>query len=151
MSRSSEWWDNYLMGKAEYASRASKDPRTKVGAIIVREDRSTAADGYNGFPRGVADLEAYYEDRDEKIGRVVHAELNAILACADKPLGATIYVYGLPCCSACAAAIIQAGIKRVVYHSRIDMTEASPWKASCDRGLKMFAEADVPCERIQYA
>lgn len=94
----------------------SKDPGTKVGAVIVRPDLTVASLGYNGFPRGVVDFPKYLNNKEEKYARTVHAELNAILNSKEPLSGYTLYWYPgvLGTCSQCAAAIIQSGIKRVV-------------------------------------
>ena len=114
-------WDEYFMGVALLASERSKDPSTQVGACIVDEDKRILSTGYNGFPQGCSDDEFPW-NRDEKIGDtkyqfVVHAELNAILNARGKNLsGSTIYVALFPC-HECAKAIIQSGVKEVVYLS----------------------------------
>ena len=114
-------WDEYFMGVALLASERSKDPSTQVGACIVDEDRRILSTGYNGFPQGCSDDEFPW-NRDEKLGDtkyqyVVHAELNAILNARGKNLaGSTIYVALFPC-HECAKAIIQSGVKEVVYLS----------------------------------
>ena len=114
-------WDEYFMGVALLASQRSKDPSTQVGACIVDGGKRILSTGYNGFPQGCSDDEFPW-NRDEALGEtkyqyVVHAELNAILNASGKSLsGSTLYV-GLFPCHECAKAIIQAGIKDVVYLS----------------------------------
>ena len=114
-------WDEYFMGVAILASQRSKDPSTQVGACIVDGDKRILSTGYNGFPQGCSDDEFPW-NRDEAEGEtkyqyVVHAELNAILNASGKKLaGSTVYV-GLFPCNECAKAIIQSGIKEVVYLS----------------------------------
>ncbi len=114
-------WDEYFMGVALLAAQRSKDPSTQVGACIVDEDRRILSTGYNGFPHGCSD-DDFPWNRDENLGEtkyqfVVHAELNAILnASGKKLLGSTVYVALFPC-NECAKAIIQSGIKEVVYLS----------------------------------
>lgn len=75
----SERWDRHFLELALVNARMSKDPKTKVGAVIVGPDREVRAMGFNGFPRGIADTPARLEDRDLKLKLVVHAEMNAIL------------------------------------------------------------------------
>lgn len=110
-------WDEYFMGVALLASKRSKDPNTQVGACIVDENNIILSTGYNGFPFGCSD-DAYPWERqgeDTKYKYVVHAELNAILNANGKSLkGAKLYVDLFPC-NECAKAIIQSGIKEVVY------------------------------------
>ena len=112
-------WDEYFMSVALLAAMRSKDPNTQVGACIVGEDNRIISTGYNGFPRGCSDDEFPWdrEGEETKYPYVVHAELNAILNAGGKSLaGARVYV-GLFPCNECAKAIIQAGIKEVIYLS----------------------------------
>ena len=112
-------WDEYFMGVALLASKRSKDPNTQVGACIVDESNVILTTGYNGFPVGCSDDEFPWdrEGDNTKYPCVVHAELNAILNASGKSLkGARIYVDLFPC-NECAKAIIQSGIKEVVYLS----------------------------------
>ncbi len=110
-------WDEYFMGVALLAARRSKDPNTQVGACIVSKDNIILSTGYNGFPSGCSDDEFPWDREGEqtKYPYVVHAELNAILNSNGKSLrGAKIYVDLFPC-NECAKAIIQSGIKEIVY------------------------------------
>lgn len=119
MQRGSEWWDKFFLGMAEYMASASKDPSTKVGAVIVDAHNNVMGVGYNGFPRGVDDTSSRYNDREHKYPLVVHAELNAILSAGHRAKGCTIYVVPtlmMPaCCPECAKAVVQAGIVENVY------------------------------------
>lgn len=112
MSRGKVWWDKWFLGLANYISTASKDPSTKVGAVIVDDHRRVVGIGYNGFPRGVHDDKQRYDTREVKYELVVHAEANAILNAA-RTEGCTLYATFFPC-PHCAALIIQAGIRHVV-------------------------------------
>lgn len=114
-------WDEYFMGVALLAARRSKDPSTQVGACIVDPQNIILSTGYNGFPYGCSDDEYPWARRgelcDTKYPFVVHAELNAILNAQGRSLrGARIYVALFPC-NECAKAIIQSGIKEVIYIS----------------------------------
>lgn len=112
-------WDEYFMGVALLAAKRSKDPNTQVGACIVSPENIILSTGYNGFPVGCSDDEYPWdrEGEDTKYPYVVHAELNAILNANGKSLnGAKIYVALFPC-NECAKAIIQSGIKEVIYLS----------------------------------
>ncbi len=112
-------WDEYFMGVALLASMRSKDPNTQVGCCIVDENNVILTTGYNGFPKGCSDDEFPWgrEGENTKYPYVVHAELNAILNASGKDLRkARLYVALFPC-NECAKAIIQAGIKEVVYLS----------------------------------
>jgi dCMP deaminase len=114
-------WDDYFMGVSLLAADRSKDPSTQVGACIVSDDNRILSTGYNGFPHGCSD-DDFPWNRDENLGEtkynfVVHAELNAILNAGGKSLvGSRIFVSLFPC-HECAKAIIQAGVKEVVYLS----------------------------------
>jgi len=114
-------WDEYFMGVALLAAMRSKDPSTQVGACIVGGDNRILSTGYNGFPSGCSDDEFPWERDggfcDTKYPFVVHAELNAILNARGKNLtGAKIYVALFPC-NECAKAIIQSGIREIIYLS----------------------------------
>lgn len=113
-------WESYFMGIAHLSALRSKDPNTQVGAVIVDEDKKVVSIGYNGFPKGCDD-DAYPwtsegSTLESKYAYVVHAELNAILNSPRSVKGCTIYVSLFPC-HECAKAIIQSGIKCIVYES----------------------------------
>ena len=115
-------WDEYFMGVALLAARRSKDPSTQVGACIVSPDNKILSMGYNGFPKGCSDDEfpwgKEHQDDDPynaKYFYSTHSELNAILNYRGGSLeGSKLYVTLFPC-NECAKAIIQAGIKTIVY------------------------------------
>ena len=114
-------WDEYFMGIAMLAARRSKDPSTQVGACIVSQDNIIISTGYNGMPKGCSDDAFPWErsgsDLDTKYPYVVHAELNAILNANGRDLrDSRIYVALFPC-NECAKAIIQSGVKEVLYLS----------------------------------
>ena len=110
-------WDEYFMGIAMLSGMRSKDPNTQVGACIVDPEHKILSMGYNGFPLGCSDDEFTWarEGEDNKYFYSTHSELNAILNYRGGSLeGATIYVTLFPC-NECAKAIIQSGIREVVY------------------------------------
>jgi dCMP deaminase len=112
-------WDTYFMGIAILSSMRSKDPNTGVGACIVSEDNKILSLGYNGMPIGISDDEYPWEREgdllDTKYPYVCHAELNALLNYTGSRLkGAKIYVTLFPC-NECTKALIQSGIKEVIY------------------------------------
>lgn len=114
-------WDEYFMGVAALAAMRSKDPNTQVGACIVSETNKILSMGYNGFPIGCSDDEFPWnregEPYDNKYFYTTHSELNAILNYRGGSLeGSRLYVTLFPC-NECAKAIIQSGIKTVVYKS----------------------------------
>lgn len=137
-----ESWDVWFMGLAKYIATRSKDPSTKCGAVIVRPDRTIAATGYNGFPRGISDAPELLANREEKYKRVIHCEMNAILTAREPLHGYTLYVWPFLTCERCAVHVIQAGIERVVA------PQASPehlqrWADSFRLARDLFQEADV--------
>lgn len=114
-------WDQYFMGVAKLSAYRSKDPNTQVGACIVNNDNRIVGVGYNGLPRGCEDDKFPWSVRegalyDTKYPYVVHAELNAILNSTQKLQNCRIYVSLFPC-HECTKAIIQSGIKEVIYDS----------------------------------
>lgn len=141
-------WDEYFMGIAVLSSMRSKDPNTQVGACIVSPDKKIIGVGYNGFPIGCSDDELPWEREGDwietKYPYVCHAELNAILNSSLPSLkGATLYVALFPC-NECAKAIIQVGIKKIIYLSNkykdTDATKAS---------VKMLEAAGVELQELK--
>ncbi len=141
-------WDQYFMTMAYLVSMKSKDPSTRVGAVIVGPDHEIRSTGYNGLPRGVADRKYRYEDREYKLLAVNHAEENAILHCAMNGVstkGCLLYSQWMPC-SRCAKSIIQSGIKEVVYHEKFPgnhIHNAADWVHSLEISKEMLAESGV--------
>lgn len=137
-------WRKRFMEMAWYVAKWSKDPSTKVAAIIVGPDNEIRATGYNGFPRGVADTRERYADRDTKIALTVHAECNAIFNAVRSGVctaGCHMYVAGLPPCSICAGAIVQAGITHVTV-TTLDINDIPDrWRKSCATGLLVLRES----------
>jgi len=114
-------WDEYFMGIALLSGMRSKDPHTQVGACIVSQDNKILSMGYNGFPNGVSDDEfPWNRDGDpleNKYFYTTHSELNAILNYRGGTLeGSKLYVSLFPC-NECAKAIIQSGIREIIYDS----------------------------------
>lgn len=111
-------WDQYFMGIVKLSALRSKDPNTQVGACIVSENKRIVGVGYNGFPYGCDDDKFPWSKTgdfvDTKYPYVVHAELNAILNSTKDLNGCTLYVSLFPC-HECVKAIIQSGIKEIVY------------------------------------
>ena len=112
-------WDEYFMGVAMLAARRSKDPNTQVGACIVSQDNIILSTGYNGMPKGCSDDEYPWDREGEqtKYPYVVHAELNAILNANGRSLQNSRLFVALFPCNECAKAIIQSGVKEVLYLS----------------------------------
>lgn len=144
-------WDLRFLDAAELVSKNSKDPSTKVGAVIVNGLRQIVGQGYNGLPRGVVDHDVRYTDRDLKYKYVVHAELNAILQAGDKARGSTLYLYPAfgypPCCNECCKAVIQAGIHRIVGIKPEE--ENDRWEDSLRVARIMCEEAGIKIDLIE--
>ena len=129
-------WDEYFMGVAMLSGMRSKDPNTQVGACIVSSEHKILSMGYNGFPKGCSDdiFPWNREGDDNKYFYSTHSELNAILNYRGGSLeGATIYVTLFPC-NECAKAIIQSGIREVVYDS--DKYDGTPGVVASKKMLK---------------
>ena len=140
-------WDDYFMSIAILSAERSKDPNTQVGACIVDSKKRIVGVGYNGFPTGCSDDELPWARDgnflDVKYPYVCHAELNAILNSVGRNLsGSSIYVALFPC-NECAKAIIQSGIREVVYLSN-KYADTDSIKAS----KKMFEMVGVVFRQI---
>ena len=140
-------WDEYFMGVAILSSMRSKDPNTQVGACIVNNEKKIVGVGYNGFPTGCSDDELPWAREGEwietKYPYVCHAELNAILNSIGGDLrGCTLYVALFPC-NECAKAIIQSGIKKVIYLSN-KYADSDGTKAS----RRMLTQAGVELHQL---
>ncbi len=143
-------WDRKFLRLARYwACENSKDPSTKVGAVIVNQLNRVVGLGYNGFPGGVADLPERLNDRPTKYQFVVHAEANAILNATADVRGCTVYVWPLFTCNECAKLVIQAGIKRVVCPERSD-EDTWRWGPSFESAQTMYREAGVQFDFIDW-
>lgn len=142
-------WDEYFMGVAILAGQRSKDPNTQVGACIVSVDNKILSIGYNGMPLGCDDDEFPWgrdnrQEDENKYFYAVHSELNAILNYRGGSLeGSKIYVTLFPC-NECAKAIIQSGIKEVIYWDD-KYADTAEVKAS----KKMFITAGVKLTQYQ--
>lgn len=136
-------WDNRFVALAAHIASWSKDPSTKVGAVIVRPDNTVASMGFNGLPRGVRDTKTRLDDRETKLNLTVHAEVNALAFAKEDLRGCTLYVYPLSPCIRCATSIIQHGIRRVVAPAP---AKDSRWFQSCDEGRDLLVEAGVIVE-----
>jgi dCMP deaminase len=136
-------WQDYFMGIAMLSSQRSKDPNTQVGACVVNQSGRIIGIGYNGFPDGCGDDHFPWGRKGDwlktKYPYVVHAELNAIMNCTEKPNNCTLYVTLFPC-HECAKAIIQSGIKSVVYQNE---NKRKAYADSVQATIKMFDYAGV--------
>lgn len=141
-------WDQYFMSIAFIIAAKSKDPSTKVGAVIVGEDKEVRSTGYNGMPRGFYDSNERYTDKTFKYAAIVHAEENAIANASRIGIsvrGCDIYVFWRPCLS-CARLIVQSGIKSVISYKQFpgNTVECSDhWDGNMNMATDMLQEAGV--------
>ncbi len=135
-------WDRRFLELAKHISTWSKDPSTKVGAVIAEADSKRVVSlGFNGFPAGVEDSEDRLGDRAVKYEMVVHAEQNALLFAGDRAKGCVLYVTPLAPCARCAVIIIQAGISRIV--SPKPDFEQEKWGEQAKISDALFREAGL--------
>lgn len=146
-------WDAHFIRLALEHAKMSKDPSTKVGAIIVGPSREIRAAGFNGFPIGLMDTPQRLHDREMKLKLVVHAEMNAILLAArvgTPLLGCTMYLaatdqsglsWGGPPCTRCTVELIQAGIGTIVSLPR--KTVPSRWADDLDLAEMLLVETAI--------
>ena len=137
-------WDMRFLQLAAHVATWSKDPSTKVGAVIAN-DKFLVSVGYNGFPSLVYDTEKRLEHRETKYKMIVHAESNAIISAKRDLFGYTMYCSLFPC-TTCAGLIIQSGIHKVVAPQLTDPALKERWQDSMDTGMAMFIEAGIACE-----
>ena len=142
-------WDIRFLNLAKNISLWSKDPSTKVGAVIVRSDKTIASVGYNGFPKNMPDNEEFYNERNEKYSRIIHAEMNALIHSKEDVNGMTLYTYPMMSCDRCFVHMSQAGIKRIVA-PKIYGETYERWKESFNRVLKYAVECDMIVDLIDY-
>lgn len=136
-------WDIRFLQLAEVVSHWSKDPSTKVGAVISDENNRVISVGYNGFPKNIKDDERLH-NREIKYQIIVHGEINAILF-ANKPVkDCTLYTYPFQPCSRCAGLIIQSGIKRIVTRKNT----CSRWEDDFNLSSNLFKEANILVEYL---
>lgn len=138
MSNSNKW-HNWFLGLAEYVASASKDPSTKVGAVIIDKERRVVSLGYNGLPRGVVDNDERLTDRDLKYKLIVHAERNALLFARGPVKGCTLYTWPMMPCATCCSMIIQAGITTVIA----PVSDNPRWQEDMRLSQQLFQEAGV--------
>lgn len=138
-------WDERHLAVAQMIAKWSKDPSTKVGAIIIDEDRRPVSWGYNGFAKGVEDNPAILNYREEKYKYIIHAEKNAILFSRRNLSGCTLYST-LPPCAQCTASLIQLHIGRIVSNWTTDYM--SRWRSEVEISKKMCDQVGIPYELI---
>lgn len=139
-------WKIRFIKLAEFISNWSKDPSSKVGAVIVDSNKRIVSTGYNGFAVGVKDSKERYDNRDIKYPMILHAEENAILFAKQNLEGCTLFVSGLPPCCHCSSLIIQSGIKKVCVK---DCEIPERWLGNMQLAMQQFVEAGIELEFVK--
>ncbi|APL99081.1 putative deoxycytidylate deaminase [Bordetella phage LK3] len=142
-------WDRRYVGLAREVASWSKDPSTKVGAVLVRPNNSVASTGYNGFPPGHDDHPALYADRAYKYEHVIHAEVNALNFYGSPTPGFTLYT-SFPCCPDCVERAGKAGVARIVYPrldvSGRDASWAAEWRERLEKAQEVAQRYGIEVE-----
>jgi dCMP deaminase len=140
-----DWdWDEYFLNIAYVVARKSKDRSTQVGAVIVGPQHEIRSTGYNGPCRGEADDDPTIHERPTKYALFEHAERNCLLNCAYCGIptaGCTMYCTWGPPCADCARAIVQSGVKQLVYHKEFPGSQG--WNTSTDIGFSLLSRLGV--------
>jgi dCMP deaminase len=139
-------WDIRFLLLAKNVSLWSKDPSTKVGAVIVRPDFTVASLGFNGFPKKMPDHKALYDNRDEKYSRIIHAEMNVLLHCNEPVKGYSLYSSLLPC-DRCLVHAAQAGITRFIA-PQPSQDALERWESAFAKTRTYAAEMGLEC--VEY-
>ena len=146
-------WNEWFLQGVYWVASKSKDPKTKIGALIVKDKRIIST-GYNGIPIGVDDKNKSRHERPEKYKWYEHGERNAIYAAAKYGIstdGAILYTNALPCAD-CARGIIQSGITRVYIHQQFNdlcnATQREQWKGHDNATFTMFNESGVEVHTV---
>lgn len=139
------WKQRFLRLAIEVASW-SKDPKGGVGAVLVDQRKRVIGLGFNGFPDRIADTEDLLLNQDEKLPRMIHAEMNAVLNATRSVHGAAMFTTRTPCAE-CAKLIIQAGVE-AIYRLPIPEERHLKWRDSFATADRIFAEAGVSVETV---
>lgn len=143
----SEKWDDRFVDLATFVSQWSKDPSSKMGAVITRPDLTIASVGFNGFAKNMDDDPELYQDRDKKYSRVVHCEMNALIHARSSVEGFTLYTTSM-CCDRCVVHMLQAGIARFVWPEPTPEVQ-SRWAEAFQKTLAYLNEAGVEYREIK--
>jgi dCMP deaminase len=136
---SSQKWDLRFIELAKLVGSWSKDPSTKVGAVIIDKNNRIVSVGYNGFPKDIIDSQQRLQNREEKYKIIVHAEINAILFANKSVEGCTLYTVPFEPCPRCAGLIIQTGISRIVAPKNNN----TRWEEDFKISRQLFKEANI--------
>jgi dCMP deaminase len=141
-------WDLRFIEMSRLVSTWSKDPSTKVGAVIVRPNGSIASVGFNGFPQKMTCCDHQYENREEKYSRIIHGEINALTFCTDESLnGYTLYTTPFMPCDRCFVQMVQVGITRFVA-PKATPDQLTRWGVAFERVRKYAVECNVQLVEI---
>lgn len=148
-------WDQRYLAQAKEISSWSKDPSSKVGAIAVGKHGQILSQGYNGFPRGIKDLNERYADRETKYKYVVHAEMNCIYnACLNGVSleNSCLYIYGRSLCPECTKGVIQVGVAKVIMQ-HAPYPKEDKWEKHFHLTEEMLNEVGIDYKRydLTYA
>ncbi len=133
-------WDQRFIKLAKFVAGWSKDPKSKVGAVVVTNESGAIALGYNGFPSGIED-DTRLKKRNLKLDMIIHAEQNALIYAGSRAKGASLYVWGKPICARCAVVIIQMGIERI-FSVTPEFENDPYWRDSGELAVRMFKETN---------
>ena len=143
-------WDQRYVKAAKIVASWSKDPSTKCGAIIVRDDKTISSAGYNGFPRGMMDLPERYEDRSYKYPHIIHSEWNAVQSSNDQAIkGYSVFAWPMPPCNECTNALIQKKIARVVC-PKPSIDKLDRWQESFSHAREQSERANILYSEIDF-
>ena len=141
-------WDEFFLGLAKTYAQKSKDPSTRVGAVIVDQQHRFVSAGYNGFPSKIKDGYERLHDRAVKMTLTLHAENNAIGFAKRDVTGCTIYTWPFQPCAACSLMIIRDGITRVVAPP-LPPELKERWQSNCLLALSLFEEAGIKVDFLE--
>ena len=142
-----EKWDRRFLAHAEFVSQWSRDPSTKVGAVITRE-KVIVSSGYNGFPRSMPDRVESYVNRDEKLSRIIHGEVNALIFSQQSVEGCTLTTFPFSPCDRCSVILLQAGIKRFVFPA-LPADKVERWGKSMETAKQYITECGATWTEYQ--
>jgi deoxycytidylate deaminase len=143
-------WDERFLKLAREISTWSKDPSTKVGAVLVSPNKKRIFLGYNGFPEKMEDKPEWYEERAEKYSRIIHAEMNAQLNAEGTSLvGYTQYTWPFCSCDRCFVKMVQAGIARAVSPAMTPEI-AARWEETCKRTRQYADEMKIVFDEVDF-
>lgn len=142
-------WDLRMLTMAQFVSTWSKDPSTKVGAVITDENYRVISLGYNGFPQGFEDKDERLMDRDFKLRAILHGERNAMIFAQRSLEGCFLFTYPFMPCEACASMIAQHRMSRVVsfinseHEKRYDESTVRSIFSECNVKLKLYPKGSL--------